>query len=150
LPLLFYPAAINLPEDKAIRAFERMFAGHGWVHKWYSTVYGYHHYHSTAHEVLGVCRGRARIQFGGDAGQVVEVQAGDAVLIPAGVAHKNLTVGTDMGCVGAYPAGQDWDMNYGRPDERPIADRNIQQVSRPHSDPVYGAQGPLAAHWPAR
>lgn len=149
LPLLFYPAVVELPEDQAIRAFERIFAANGWDHRWYSTVFGYHHYHSTAHEVLGICRGRARIQFGGDAGVVVEVEAGDAVLIPAGVAHKSLDASSGFRCLGAYPAGQEWDLNYGRPDERPAADHNIERVPRPSADPIYGVEGPLAGHWPA-
>jgi uncharacterized protein YjlB len=49
--------------------------------------------------------------------------------------------------VGAYPAGQNWDMNYGRPDERPAADKNIHAVGIAKTDPVYGLSGPLLKHW---
>lgn len=43
-------------------------------------------------------------------------------MIPAGVAHKNLGSTADFGVAGAYPEGQDWDINYGWPGGRPHAD----------------------------
>ncbi|WP_250123845.1 cupin domain-containing protein [Chroococcidiopsis sp. CCMEE 29] len=65
-----------------------------------------HHYHSTAHEVLGISRGKAAVRLGGDArGQTFEVRAGDVIIIPAGVAHKNLDSSSDFLVVGAYPLG---------------------------------------------
>ena len=45
-------------------------------------------------------------------------------------------------------AGQEWDLNYGQPGERPAADHNIERVPRPNADPIYGVKGPLASHWP--
>ena len=53
-------------------------------------TFPFHHYHSIAHEVVGCARGAAQLQFGGPEGPVVDVQAGDAVLIPAGVVHCRL------------------------------------------------------------
>ena len=38
-------------------------------------------------------------------------------------------------------------MNYGRPGERPQADRNIAQVTLPKTDPVYGRDGQLTKYW---
>ncbi len=110
-------------------------------------IYSYHHYHSTAHEVLGVYQGGATVQFGGEKGPAVSVAAGDVVVIPAGVAHKLLDVPGSLRVVGAYPAGQSWDMNYGREGERPAADRNIAAVPAPEQDPLYGAEGPLVELW---
>ena len=78
---------------------------------------------------------------------VLEVKAGDVVVIPAGVSHKNLGASRDFGVVGAYPKGQNWDMHYGKPGERPAADERIAQVAMPTSDPVFGADGPMEAHW---
>jgi uncharacterized protein YjlB len=105
------------------------------------------HYHSTAHEVLGVYHGSARVQLGGERGVVQEVHPGDVLVIPAGVAHKKLGSTADFGVVGAYPEGQDWDMNYGRLGERPRADSNIARVPLPKADPVCGPDGPLTVHW---
>jgi len=147
LPLLVYQAAVRLPQADPAATFEALFRAHSWGGSWRNGVYGFHHYHSTAHEVLGVYRGSARLQLGGEEGPVFEVQPGDVVIIPAGVAHKNLGTRGGFGVVGAYPAGQRPDMNDGRPGERPRADREIVQVTLPAADPLYGEQGPLLEHW---
>jgi uncharacterized protein YjlB len=150
LPLLVYKAALRLPEDEPAAAIESLFHGHGWGGSWRNGVYTYHHYHSTAHEVLGVYGGTAQVQLGGPDGVVLEVERGDVVVIPAGVAHKNVGSSSDFRVVGAYPGGQRPDMNYGRAGERPDADERIARVPHPEADPVYGQGGPLGAHWPAK
>jgi len=150
LPLLIYRNAVLVPENDPPATFEKLFAGNGWHGSWRNGIYSYHHFHSRAHEVLGICRGSAKVQFGGEHGVIHEVQSGDVIIIPAGVAHKRLSSSGDLGVVGAYPEGQDWDMNYGRPGERPRADRNIAKVELPKMDPVYGADGPLLKKWAVR
>ena len=85
LPLLLYRGALAGRVDA--EAFEALFAGHGWGGLWRNGIYGFHHFHSTAHEVLGIAAGRVRVRFGGPNGQPVEVQAGDAVVIPADAVH---------------------------------------------------------------
>ena len=50
--------------------------------------------------------------------------------------------------VGAYPAGCNWDMNYGKSqEEKQKAEANIKKVGVPKQDPVYGSKGPLLEHW---
>jgi len=142
-PLLFYTGAE--PADPA--AIESLFDRNGWPGAWRNGVYPYHHYHSTAHEALGVYGGSAAIQFGGPGGATREVRAGDVVVIPAGVAHRCLEASPDFRVVGAYPRGQRWDMCYGRPGERPEADRRIAALSDPEADPVQGAGGALGRLW---
>src|SRR5579862_9121734 len=87
LPLVLYRGALGSDGDLALRC-ERMFAANGWPGAWRNGIYGHHHYHSTAHEVLGIARGSARVRLGGEHGATVELRAGDVVVIPAGVAHK--------------------------------------------------------------
>lgn len=147
LPLLVYPQAVSLTTTDPAAIFEALFNAHGWGNGWRNGIYSFHHYHSTAHEVLGVFRGQARVQCGGTQGAILSLRQGDVVVIPAGVAHKNLGSSRDFGVVGAYPFGQRWDTCYGKPGERPQADRNIAQVTLPRSDPVHGVHGPLICHW---
>jgi uncharacterized protein YjlB len=147
LPLLVYQEVLTLPERHPAAIFEEVFEANQWSGSWRNGVYGFHHYHSTAHEVLGVFSGSARVQFGGEHGVILSVSRGDVVVIPAGVAHKNLGASHGFGVVGAYPLGQHWDMCYGKSGERPQADHNIAHVALPQSDPVYGAHGPLFDRW---
>ncbi|MCG8685632.1 MAG: cupin domain-containing protein [Desulfobacterales bacterium] len=140
VPLVLYPSAFgHTPEPDRI---EHLVTAKGWVPAWRYTVYPYHHYHTTAHEFLVCYKGQGRVLFGGDGGQAFDIKPGDAVMIPAGVAHKCLK-DKGLAMVGSYPPGQSPDMNYGRPEERPAADQNIQDLSFPKTDPVSG----LAFEW---
>ena len=148
LPLLLYPQAVTLTGNDPAAIFEILFRAHKWGRSWRNGVFDFHHYHSTAHEVLGVYRGVARIRFGGPRGITVEARAGDVTVIPAGVAHQRRSSSPDFAVVGAYPRGQTPDMCYGRPGERPDTDGNIQATAPPAADPVHGASGGLMALWP--
>lgn len=63
-PVLIY-RQLPLAGPSPAEAFERLFDSHLWPSAWRGTVYDYHHYHSTAHEVLGVASGWARLMLGG-------------------------------------------------------------------------------------
>jgi uncharacterized protein YjlB len=147
LPLLVYPGALDLPGADPAAACEALFAANGWGGSWRDGIYPFPHYHSTAHEVLGICRGEAKVRFGGNAGIALTVRAGDVVVIPAGVGHQNLGASADFLVVGAYPRGQRWDLCRGAAEERPQVLDNIARVPLPAADPVYGADGPLVEHW---
>ena len=147
LPLLAYQGVLELPAGDPARGVEELFHGNDWGGSWRNGIFGYHHYHSTAHEALGVYSGNARVQLGGPKGPEFEVRRGDVIVIPAGVAHKNLGSSLDFRLVGAYPAGQRPDMKYGKANERPQSDRNISRVALPKMDPVFGDSGPLIDLW---
>jgi uncharacterized protein YjlB len=143
LPLLLYRGA--LPADPA--EIERAFATRDWRNSWRNGVYPFHHFHSIAHEVLGVAAGTATVLFGGPAGRQVELGPGDVVAIPAGVGHCRVAASPDFLIVGAYPGGADWDLRRGDPAELPEVRRNIAAVRLPATDPVYGKGGPLTKLW---
>ena len=87
------------------------------------------------------------MRFGGEEGPLVEVRAGDVVVIPAGVSHCNEGSSEDLLVVGSYPAGQRPDINKGTPDENAKLREKLGKVPLPAADPVHGAEGPLLRHW---
>lgn len=147
LPLLVYRAAFDLGGGDPAAVLERAFAANRWTGAWRNGVYPFHHYHSTSHEVLGAARGSARLRLGGDRGAALAVTAGDVLVIPAGVGHKNEGASGAFLVVGAYPDGRAWDLCRGEPGERPGVLDNIRAVPPPAADPVRGKDGPLAALW---
>jgi uncharacterized protein YjlB len=148
LPLVLYRQVLTLEgqSEEPERAFEALFKSNGWCGAWVDGIYDFHHYHSTAHEVLGVAQGFAAVKFGGPQGVVAELDAGDAVVIPAGVGHC-LIEKHSLVVVGAYPDGQDWDLCRATQADRARALENIPWVPLPKLDPVFGPSGPVIALW---
>jgi uncharacterized protein YjlB len=143
LPVLLYQGALK---DRAGQA-EAVFNRNNWLNSWTNGVFGYHHYHSNAHEVLGVLRGNALLQIGGESGEKFEVHAGDVIALPAGTGHKRLGASPDFRVAGAYPNGMSYNLKTGSKVERSTDLAEIKQVPLPEQDPVYGDQGPLVIHW---
>ena len=133
--------------DDLVELIEQCFQKNGWPPAWRNGLYDIHHYHSTAHEALGVYSGWVQACFGGPGGIIQTAVAGDVIIIPAGVSHKNMKQSAGFRVVGAYPEGQPLNMRYGRPEERPQVDEEIKQVVMPQSDPVHGPDGPLMKIW---
>ncbi len=144
LKLVVYRNAV--PADPA--AIETIFAANRWPPAWRNGVYTFHHFHSTAHEVLGIASGEVAVLFGGPGGQVLTVRAGDVVVIPAGVAHFNHGQSADLLIVGAYPDNAcNPDLRRGKPAEHGACLHRVQAVPRPPADPVQGPGGPLTTLW---
>jgi uncharacterized protein YjlB len=147
LPLVIYKHAIRLDGAHPEQTIERLFGAHGWGQMWRNGVYDYLHYHATVHEALGVARGRARVQFGGDHGEAIEMAAGDVAILPAGTGHQCLEASNDFVVVGAYPPGPPLQITRPTPDNHRKALKTIPQVASPNSDPVLGESGPLVSLW---
>ncbi len=86
------------------------------------------------------------LNLGGEDGDIVTLCKGDVIVIPAGVAHKNVGSSEDFLCVGAYPNGEQYDICTGETD-RACSDSNISNVNLPETDPVFGNEGPIMQHW---
>lgn len=101
LPLLLWRRVVDPGNRDPAARLEAIFARHGWVPAWRNGIYPLPHYHSTAHEVLGIARGRVRFRLGGARGVELVVEAGDVVFLPAGVGHQRLERAPDLLVVGA-------------------------------------------------
>jgi uncharacterized protein YjlB len=146
-PLLLYGGAVDLPggSDPA-SVLEALFASHGWGQSWRNGVYDFVHYHSQIHEVLGVARGTAEVQFGGPHGRTVAIEAGDVAILPAGTGHQRIASSGDFLVVGAYPPFGTYDLCRS-PADHERALKTIPKVGRPDTDPVHGGKGPLLESW---
>lgn len=144
LPLLHYR---NVFKTFDIEEIKRRFAENGWKNSWVNGIYGFHHFHSNTHEVLGIASGTCDVQFGGPDGPIVSIQAGDMVIIPAGVAHRNIGSSHDFICVGSYPTDIPYDMHEGIENTHQELAKKISEVPLPSQDPLLGAEGPLLEHW---
>jgi len=149
LPVLHYKKAIKVPFIFAGRKAKALFTKHNWTNTWRGGIYTYDHYHSNTHEAMAVIKCHTVLLLGGENGKHVHLEKGDVIVIPAGVAHKNLGKEKDVICIGGYPDGKDFDMNYGNAGERPGTDENIRSVPMPLTGPLYGEVDPLAKIWEA-
>ena len=145
LPVLIYRGVVPSGDPDRIEA---MLREHGWRPEWRDGVYAYHHYHSTAHEALACTGGSAELMLGGEGGMTVTVTTGDLLVLPAGTGHCRISATDDFQLVGAYPAGQDWDMCRQAADAATL--RRITAVPLPRADPIEGGGGPLVKLWRAQ
>ncbi|KAL8910629.1 MAG: hypothetical protein Q9171_004084 [Xanthocarpia ochracea] len=143
-PLLIYHSAFSLGASAS--TIESHLTTVGVVDpQWRYTMYRTSHFHSTTHEVLIVASGKAKLCFGGEENpNRVEplVEQGDAIVVPAGVAHRlldDLDGGFTM--VGSYPKGKNWDMCYGKEGEEEKV-KGIEHLGWFERDPIYGHEGP--------
>lgn len=145
-PLVIYKKAFPFA-DYLDNVMEKAFARNNWTNSWRNGVYDYHHYHSISHEVLGIYKGSAELQLGGDNGEKVDVVEGDVIIIPAGTGHKMISSTDDFAVLGAYPDGMDYDLMTGADGDRPAADERIAKVPFPDNDPVLGERGGIMEFW---
>ncbi|MCA0971901.1 cupin domain-containing protein [Halobacillus litoralis] len=142
LPTLVYSQAI---EDFSY--IEETFKQNEWTNQWTGGIFDYHHYHSKTHEVLAVLEGAATITLGGPQGKVIDIEKGDVLILPAGVAHKNQGASDDFKVLGAYPFGKPFDLKTGEKHEYEQAIQEIPDAPYPTADPLLGRNGTLMELW---
>jgi uncharacterized protein YjlB len=147
LPLVLYRGAVGLEGLDPAANFERLFARHGWADGWRNGIFDFRHFHTGAHEVLGIASGRARVEFGGAKGREVELAAGDVAVLPAGCGHRRVSASRDLLVVGAYPKGGRYDHQRPGRIDLDVARAEIARTALPDRDPVYGENGPLTKLW---
>ena len=145
-PIIVYRHALVSGEaEQTAQALEYLFKENDWPPQWRDGVFTYHHYHSTAHEVLGFAQGSAKLVLGGPGGREIRVDGGDVVLLPAGTGHFQAEASADFLVIGAYPRGQTFDICRQAPNAE--ASRRIDDLEPPAYDPVLGKDGPMRRLW---
>lgn len=139
LPLLVHRGAVPGGGEDALIA---RFRENGWLNNWrYPGVYTYAHFHSTTHECLGCAGGWMDVVLFGEGGVRVRVEAGDVIVLPAGVSHVMVGHSDDVMMVGGYPDGRDWDnIEEARLDDASFraAAKRIMMLPIPSRDPATG------------
>lgn len=145
LPVLVYREAIDIEAGDPVARCETLFADNGWLALLRNEIHLFHHYHSTAHEVLGIVQGWARLVLGGPNGPRITVRAGDALMLPIGTGRCQLGASGDFRLIGAYPHGQSPDVCR----SAPTADMQARMARQPvpACDPVFGKGGPMTDYW---
>ncbi|MDW8543150.1 cupin domain-containing protein [Staphylococcus sp. KG4-3] len=142
LPVLVYQNVFLATDD-----LRHILSTNQWGNTWEGGVFSYHHYHSNSHEVLLVINGTAQLILGGKNGTLINITEGDALILPAGTGHKLVSQSNDFAVMGAYPHSQSYDICVGKVSERPQNLYNIENVSIPNTDPIFGSHGPLKKRW---
>ncbi|CAO1629486.1 unnamed protein product [Jaminaea pallidilutea] len=125
----------------------------GWEPQWTFPMFKQAHYHSTTHELLCIISGSATLLLGGSdavasnappppgpedpregsdrSATTIDVAAGDALLLPAGYAHRAVVDHDGFRMIGSYPAnGETWDMCYPSAKECSTTTRHIEKLVR--------------------
>ena len=138
LPVMIYHRVIppNIVDNADY--LEHLFRSNGWPPQWRYPVYTFTHFHSNTHEALGVFAGTARLQLGGENGKIIEVKAGDVLLLPAGIGHKQISADEEFMLVGAYPPEMKADLCHDEPAQLTARTKAVVAVPLPATDPVTG------------
>ena len=146
LPALLFQGCIS-SKAEATDIIE-IYDSNGWIGAWQWTVFDYHHFHPSSHEVLSVLKGKGVLHLGGQEGPRVTVSQGDCLILPAGFGHKRLMTEDGFTVVGAYPRGQE-DYEIIKADGE-VDNSILKQIAFTNGDvddPIYGVDGLLQHYW---
>lgn len=147
-PLVLYraPLVLDASDGDPAAVLDALFAENGWGRSWRNGIYDFTHYHAQIHEVLGLARGSAEVEFGGPRGRVYALKPGDVAILPAGTGHRLVTASEDLLVVGAYPEQGKYDeVTDSR--QRLSSRERIAACPRPDRDPVYGEAAGICVLW---
>lgn len=151
-PLLVHRSGIPGGDEHILERFQQ----NGWLNNWrYPGIYTYPHFHSTTHECLGCASGWMEVEVFGRGyshreyalsappsdGTRIRIEAGDVIVMPAGVSHQMVGHSEDILMIGGYPEGRDWDNmqeEHISEEVRRAAVKRIMMLPIPGKDPVTG------------
>jgi uncharacterized protein YjlB len=156
LPVVFYRGLAGFvdplrEEMRTCNSIKTLIGYNGWGLEWIEkgAVFQHIHFHSNRHEILLVLHGSAQLALGGGSDPALFcVAQGDAVAIPAGVAHCRVSnKDPNFVVAGLYPPGPK--LNFLEPSvcSRNKVLRDAAKVRMPDTDPFWGYHGPLKTYW---
>lgn len=108
LPVLVYRSA--LPLNPTPESTCELIEGNNWLEGGIFKHYPVHHFHSITHECYAVFKGCSKLLLGRgpldpatEDDLLVDLNEGDVIVLPAGVAHCSLESSEDYEYVGLYP-----------------------------------------------
>lgn len=147
---IIYRKAVDIAEleDEASKQIDALVSPNGWQFSWAGSVFKRTHYHPNTHELLICFRCWAVLRLGGARfGKKFMLNAGDAVIIPAGVGHHLVESPPNFRVFGLYPKGITYETYWARPSLRRSALRKLARVPTPPADPLYGKTGEMLLLW---
>lgn len=149
LPVIYYTDVLNdfVKGEDADQATKNLLMENGYTNSWTNGIHDYHHFHSNTHEVLVCLSGEATVQLGGPNENEYQFSKGDALLLPAGVAHKLIEATSDFKIVGAYPDGLNPDTLTGDEPNYEEIQQRAYDVPVPEKDPLTGSDGAVQEYW---
>lgn len=145
-PLLVYRSFFDKESDACENWLRKKFINHKWFPFSGLQPFDVPCYYVNTHIVLGVCAGEAKWQLGGTLGLTMVIEKGDVLVIPAGVALRNLESSADF----KISAASSLDVI---PKIRKEATSHLKDpgriadISIPETDPVLGTGDGLLTIW---
>ena len=145
LPVVIYKNVLQHVDQKDL---ELLFCQNRWGNNWHDIILTEDHFHSNTHEVLGLKSGHARLKLGGEKGEIVTVEKGDVIILPAGVGHYSVDNSIEYQFVGGYPNGAEWNLKFSlKKEDSSSVLAEIASIPLPDKDPVFGDNGPVFEYW---
>jgi len=108
LPVLIYRQ--SLPVNPTAETVREKIETNEWIQGGVFKHFGAHHFHSVTHECYAVFKGSSKLLLGRGPLDIskeddveITLTAGDAIVLPAGVAHCSIYSEVDYEYVGLYP-----------------------------------------------
>ncbi|RDW83505.1 putative cupin protein [Coleophoma crateriformis] len=166
LPIIVYRGAL---QDTSAESILSTIEPNAWLKGGQWKTYKIPHFHSNTHECYGIIKGSSTYLLGKSPidpdtyengepiGFVLHVKVGDVFVLPAGITHRSLDSEGDYEFIGLYPGAATpegngeprFDMHWGKESvgETKRLAQQVEAVSIPDRDPLYGLGGPLPQIW---
>ncbi|KAH8883206.1 hypothetical protein GQ53DRAFT_830900 [Thozetella sp. PMI_491] len=154
LPVVVYRGALkHCQNEEEIRIY--LESNGGWVRGGAWNAWFKSHYHPNVHECYGVATGSSELSIGRgplddhSAEQLIRLNKGDVMIIPAGVSHCSSTATEDYRFIVFFPKEDPkWISVWCQTDEDTAENKQrALQVPLPSTDPLEGPNGYLIREW---